>query len=131
MKKFERRIAKMAQFAENKYFGKPCGLMDQTACAVGGFITIDFEDPLNPVIRPVDFDFTACGHALCIIDTRASHAELTDEYAAMAVEELNNLRGSEIHSTVILAHADDKQFGKLGTYVTCEPVFEDKKLFHG
>ena len=56
---------------------------------------------------------------------------VTDEYAALAMEELNNLRGSEIHSTVILAHADDKQFGKLGTYVTCEPVFEDKKLFHG
>jgi uncharacterized protein (UPF0371 family) len=56
---------------------------------------------------------------------------VTDEYAAMAVEELNNLRGSEIHSTVILAHADDKLFGKLGTYVTCEPVFEEKKLFHG
>ena len=49
----------------------------------------------------------------------------------MAMEELNNLRGSEIHSTVILAHADDKLFGKLGTYVTCEPVFEEKKLYHG
>ena len=56
---------------------------------------------------------------------------VTDKYAAMAIEELNNLRGSEVHSTVILAHADDKLFGKLGTYVTCEPVFEDKKLFHG
>ena len=56
---------------------------------------------------------------------------VTDEYAALAMEELNNLRGSEIHSTVILAHADDKLFGKLGTYVTCEPVFEEKKLFHG
>ena len=56
---------------------------------------------------------------------------VSDEYASMAMEELNNLRGSEIHSTVILAHADDKLFGKLGTYVTCEPVFEEKKLFHG
>ena len=56
---------------------------------------------------------------------------VTDKYAAMAIEELNNLRGSEVHSTVILAHADDKLFGKLGTYVTCEPVFEEKKLFHG
>ena len=56
---------------------------------------------------------------------------VTDEYASMAMEELNNLRGSEVHSTVILAHADDKLFGKLGTYVTCEPVFEEKKLFHG
>ena len=56
---------------------------------------------------------------------------VSDEYAAMAMEELNNLRGSEVHSTVILAHADDKLFGKLGTYVTCEPVFEEKKLYHG
>ncbi len=56
---------------------------------------------------------------------------VTDEYASLAMEELNNLRGSQIHSTVILAHADDKLFGKLGTYVTCEPVFEEKKLFHG
>ena len=56
---------------------------------------------------------------------------VTDEYASRAMEELNNLRGSEVHSTVILAHADDKLFGKLGTYVTCEPVFEEKKLFHG
>ena len=55
---------------------------------------------------------------------------VTDEYASMAMEELNNLRGSQIHSTVILAHADDKLFGKLGTYVTCEPTFEEKKLFH-
>ena len=56
---------------------------------------------------------------------------VTDQYASMAMEELNNLRGSEVHSTVILAHADDKLFGKIGTYVTCEPVFEEKKLFHG
>lgn len=56
---------------------------------------------------------------------------VTDEYAALAIDELNNLRGSEIHSTVILAHADDKLFGRLGTYVTCEPTFEEKKLYHG
>ena len=56
---------------------------------------------------------------------------VNDEYAAAAMEEINNLRGSEVHSTVILAHADDKQFGKLGTYITCEPVFEEKKLYHG
>ena len=56
---------------------------------------------------------------------------VTDKYASMAMEELNHLRGSEVHSTVILAHADDKLFGRIGTYVTCEPVFEEKKLFHG
>ena len=79
-------IAIIGQYAENVFFGKPCGLMDQMASAVGGMVTIDFADPKNPVIQPVDFDFAACGHALCIIDTRASHADLTDEYAAITQE---------------------------------------------
>ena len=76
----------IGQYAENVFFGKPCGLMDQTASAVGGMVTIDFEDKEHPVIEPVDFDFAACGHALCIIDSRASHADLTDEYAAITIE---------------------------------------------
>ena len=79
-------LARIGQYAENVFFDKPCGLMDQMASAVGGMVTIDFEDTENPVIRPVSFDFAACGHALCIIDTRASHAELTDEYAAITAE---------------------------------------------
>ena len=79
-------LAMIGQYAENVFFGKPCGLMDQMASAVGGMVTIDFADGENPVIRPVDFDFAACGHALCIIDTRASHADLTDEYAAITTE---------------------------------------------
>ena len=79
-------IAQIGQYAENVFFGKPCGLMDQTASAVGGLVTIDFLDKENPQIRSVDFDFSACGHALCIIDTRASHADLTDEYAAIPGE---------------------------------------------
>ena len=79
-------IAQIGQYAENVFFGKPCGLMDQTASAVGGLVTIDFLDKENPQIRSVDFDFSACGHALCIIDTRASHADLTDEYAAITRE---------------------------------------------
>ena len=76
-------IAMIGQFAENVFFGKPCGLMDQTASAVGGLVTIDFADKDNPDIRPVKFDFASCGHALCIIDSRADHADLTDEYAAV------------------------------------------------
>ena len=68
------------------FFGKPCGLMDQMASAVGGLVAIDFADAEHPVIQPVDFDFASCGHALCIIDTRASHADLTDEYAAIPGE---------------------------------------------
>ncbi len=79
-------IAQIGQYAENVFFGKPCGLMDQTASAVGGLVTIDFFDKEKPAIRSVNFDFSACGHALCIIDSRASHADLTDEYAAVPGE---------------------------------------------
>ena len=79
-------IAQIGQYAENVFFGKPCGLMDQTASAVGNLVTIDFFDKDAPVIEPVDFDFSACGHALCIIDSGADHADLTDEYAAVPGE---------------------------------------------
>ena len=80
------QIAMIGQYAENVFFGKPCGLMDQTASAVGNLVTIDFFDKENPVIEPVDFDFASCGHALCIIDSGADHADLTDEYAAIPGE---------------------------------------------
>lgn len=79
-------IAMIGQYAENVFFGKPCGLMDQMASAVGNLVAIDFKDKENPVITPVDVDFAAFGHALCIIDTRASHADLTDEYTAIPME---------------------------------------------
>ena len=79
-------IAIASQYAENVYFGKPCGLMDQTACSVGGFIGIDFKDPAAPVVTKLDFDFASCGHALCVVDTGGSHANLTDEYAAIPAE---------------------------------------------
>ena len=79
-------IAQIGQYAENVFFGKPCGLMDQTASAVGGLVTIDFAEKDSPAIRSVDFDFSTCGHALCIVDSRASHADLTDEYAAVPGE---------------------------------------------
>ena len=79
-------IAMIGQYAENVFFGKPCGLMDQMASAVGNLVNIDFFDKDHPVIHPVDFDFSSCGHALCIIDSRASHADLTDEYAAVPGE---------------------------------------------
>ena len=79
-------VAMIGQYAENVFFGKPCGLMDQMASAVGNLITIDFLDKENPVIEPVDFDFASCGHALCIIDSGADHADLTDEYAAIPGE---------------------------------------------
>lgn len=79
-------IAMIGQYAENVFFGKPCGLMDQTASAVGGLVTIDFAKKDQPDIRSVDFDFSACGYGLCIIDSGANHADLTDEYAAIPGE---------------------------------------------
>lgn len=79
-------IAMIGQYAENVFFGKPCGLMDQTASAVGNLVAIDFFDKDHPVIDAVDFDFASCGHALCIIDSGADHADLTDEYAAIPGE---------------------------------------------
>jgi len=79
-------VAQIAQYAENVYFGKPCGLMDQTASAVGGIITIDFADPAQPVIRQVPFDFAASGYALCIVDTGGCHADLTPDYASVPAE---------------------------------------------
>ena len=80
------RIAQTGQYAESVYFGKPSGLQDQMASSVGGMIAIDFQDNANPVVERVDFDFAATGHALCIIDSGADHADLTGEYAAVPQE---------------------------------------------
>ncbi|MBU3819018.1 MAG: galactokinase [Candidatus Faecalibacterium intestinavium] len=82
-------IAQIGQWAENVYFGKPCGLMDQMASSVGNIVTIDFADPSNPVVEPVNVDFSKAGLALCILDSGADHADLTDEYAAIP----NDCRG--------------------------------------
>jgi galactokinase len=79
-------IAQIGQYAENVYFGKPSGLMDQAAASVGGFVMFDFLDPDCPVAEPVRFDFSASGHTLCIVDTRASHSDLTPDYAAIPAE---------------------------------------------
>ncbi len=79
-------IAKLAQYAENVYFGKPCGLMDQVACACGGTVAIDFKDPKTPVIEKLDFDFTKAGYNLCIVNTGGNHADLTDDYASVPAE---------------------------------------------
>ena len=100
-------IAMIGQYAENVFFGKPCGLMDQTASAVGNLVTIDFFDKDAPVIEPVDFDFASCGHALCIIDSQASHADLTDEYAAIPCE----LKAVCAHfGKEVLTQIDEKDF---------------------
>jgi len=74
------------QYAENVFFGKPCGLMDQTACAVGGLVTIDFKDPSKPIVKKVNFDFVSTGFALVITDTGGNHADLNDEYASLPTD---------------------------------------------
>lgn len=79
-------IAQIGQFAENVFFGKPSGLMDQTACSVGGAIAIDFKNPSAPVVKKVPFDLSGYGHVLCITDTKGSHADLTEDYAAVRGE---------------------------------------------
>lgn len=95
-------IAQYAQYAENVYFGKPCGLMDQMASSVGNLVEIDFFDKAHPVVKPLDFDFSKTGHALCIIDSRASHADLTDEYAAIPreISAINAYFGKEVLTRV-------------------------------
>lgn len=79
-------IAKVAQYSENVFFGKPCGLLDQMASSVGAFVTIDFESTQEPVIQKVDFDFSASGHSLCIVNTGGNHSDLTEDYAAIRSE---------------------------------------------
>jgi len=76
-------IAIIGQYAENNYFGKPCGLMDQLACAIGGIIEIDFNQPNKPIINKIEFDFLSTGYRLIVVDTEANHADLTGDYAAI------------------------------------------------
>ena len=81
-----KEIAKYAQYSENVYFGKPCGLMDQMACAVGGFVYIDFEDNKNPIVESVDLSLSDAGYSLCIVNTGGSHAGLNEDYASVPAE---------------------------------------------
>jgi len=79
-------LAKVGKYAENIYFGKPSGLMDQMACAVGGFVAIDFKDPDKPIVKKVNFDFTAQGYSLLVVNTGGNHADLTEDYASVPTE---------------------------------------------
>ena len=101
------KIAQVAQYAENVYFGKPCGLMDQMACSVGGLIHIDFQDTEHPDVEKVEVDFAAYGHSLCITDTKGSHADLTDEYAAIPVE---MKQVAEFFGKEVLREVDEEAF---------------------
>lgn len=100
-------IAKIAQYAENVYFGKPCGLMDQCACAVGGLITIDFNDPKDPIVKAIDLNFDDFDLSLCIVDTKGSHADLTHEYAAIP-EEMKKV--ARYFGKEVLRDVDAQQF---------------------
>lgn len=79
-------LARIGQYAENVYFKKPCGLMDQITCALGGIVAIDFEDPGKPAIKKINFDFAAHQHSVVVLNTGRSHADLTDDYAAIPAE---------------------------------------------
>ena len=100
-------VAQIGQWAENVYFGKPCGLMDQTASSVGSVIGIDFADNSNPIVEKIDLDLTANGYALFIIDSGADHSDLTDEYAAITVELKNVCR---IFGKEFLRDVDEDEF---------------------
>jgi len=80
------QVAIIGQYAENVYFGKPCGLMDQIACAVGGIVKIDFNDPKSPAVEKIEFDFARAGYCLLVVDTGGSHADLTGDYASIPRE---------------------------------------------
>ncbi len=100
-------IARIGQYAENVYFGKLSGLMDQTASAVGGIVAIDFKEPATPKVQKLDFRFETTGYSLCIIDSGADHADLSDEYSAIPMEmrEVAAELGAEV-----LRDADENTF---------------------
>lgn len=100
-------IAKIGQFAEREFFGKPCGLLDQMASSLGGFTYADFNDPSNPVTETVDLDINDFGYTLCVVDTGGNHANLTGDYAAITVEckSVSNALGVEF-----LRDADIEKF---------------------
>ena len=100
-------IAKTGQYAENVYFGKASGLMDQMVSSVGGFVFIDFNDPVSPMIRSVSFDFEGAGYCLCITDTKGSHADLTPDYSAVPAE-MKNVAAAM--GCKVLREADEEEF---------------------
>lgn len=100
-------IAKIGQYSENEYFQKPCGLMDEMACSVGGFISIDFKTPASPNVEKHTFDFETYQHTLCIVDTKGSHGDLTYDYAAIT-EEMRNV--SQYFGKAYLRDVDEATF---------------------
>ncbi len=130
------KIAQIAQYAENAYFGKPSGLMDQMASSVGGFVAIDFKDVESPIIENVGVDFDSFGHALCIIDTKGDHADLTPDYAAIpnemkAVAEyfsVSVLRQICKHDIILNINILRKQFGDRAVLRSLHFFEENKRV---
>ena len=109
------KIAQIGQYAENVYFGKPCGLMDQMASSVGSFVAIDFKEIQQPKVEQIPFDFAAVNHALCIVDTGGNHADLTPDYAAVTAEmkSVAAFFGKEVQEAEALKNNDFETFKKL------------------
>ncbi len=127
--------AQISKYAENEYFGKPSGLLDQMAASVGGFTTMDFADPAAPKIEKIDFDLEKYGYALCVIDTGGNHADLTGEYAAVPAE--MKAVAAALGASV-LREVDEKQFfaaipvlrGKVGDRAILRAIhfFQDNRI---
>ena len=100
-------IAKIGQYAENFYFGKKSGLMDQMVCSVGGFVFLDFQNIQNPSIQKIDFDLSKTGYALIITDTKGDHSDLTDDYVAVRTE-MDEV--AEYFGKKVLREVDENQF---------------------
>lgn len=129
-------IAIVGQYAENVYFGKPCGLMDQMACSVGNLVHIDFADPAKPIVEKVVFDMNEHGYSLCITDTKGSHADLTADYAAVPVEmkAVAKVLGKEVLRTVtvdeLMSHMSEirAQVGDRGVLRALHFICENERV---
>ena len=100
-------MARIGWFAETTYFGKKCGLLDQTVSAFGGLVGIDFSDVANPIIEKIDYDFSQSGYTLCITDTKSSHEDLTDDYVAIR-EEMEAI--AAFFGKKVLSQVDEAKF---------------------
>ncbi|MFC1484547.1 galactokinase [Candidatus Neomarinimicrobiota bacterium] len=129
-------MARIGQFAENTYFGKPCGLMDQTASAVGGILSIDFLDPATPIIHTHEFDFTGTGYSLLVVNTGGSHADLTEAYASiptemkevaryLGAEVLRSVEGEKLYNSLSQVR---KQLGDRSTLRALHFIHENKRV---
>lgn len=101
------KAAQISQFAENEYFGKPSGLLDQMAASVGGFVYIDFKKTQYPIIMPIEFNINSYGYTLCIVDTKGSHADLTPEYSAIPTE---MKEVAKVLGKTVLRETDEEEF---------------------